>query len=181
MGGAPHTWVLAFTLLVGRISPSPEVVESSEVKVDPVAGKKAEAADLKRREREDRHLRLRFDRDHLRQHQAVLADLRKARGRYDRVRSQRAVDAAREEVRQLVAAARQKMQDIDQWRNGTTLFKDYDFLLAILETEYPPALQASFDGDRRALADLRKQFNARLKKVRAWLAEAAKEGDEEED
>ena len=178
MTGPP--WLLAVALLAGRISPSPEVVDSSQIKEDPVAGKKAEAQFLKHLEREDRHLRLRFDREHLRQHDAVLASLRKARGRFDGVRSERGLDAAREDARRTIADVQQKMHDIDPWRNGTTLFKDYDFLIKLLETDYPRALQTSFGGDRRALMDVRKQFNDRMKQVRSWLAEAAKEGDEEE-
>ncbi|HVY25664.1 MAG TPA: hypothetical protein VHB79_03905 [Polyangiaceae bacterium] len=136
---------------------------------------------MKRLAREDRHLWLLFDRQHLRQHQAVLSGLLKARARYEQPRSQRALDSARQEVSVLLDDARKKMRDIDEWRNGSKIFADYDALIQIIETDYPAALQASLKGNKRALCEARREFNARLKKLRAWLAEAAREPEEERD
>jgi hypothetical protein len=134
---------------------------------------------LKRLAREDRHLWLLFDRQHMRQHQAVLAGLIKARARYERVRSQRALDAARPEVGVVLKDVRQRMRDIDEWRNGSKIFGDYDVLIKLIETDYPAALQASLKGDKRTLLGARREFDAQLKKVRSWLAEAAREPERE--
>jgi hypothetical protein len=177
----PATCLLVFGLFAGPISPSEDVLDSSQVKEDPVAGKKAEAEFLKRLAREDRHLWLLFDRQHLRQHRAVLAGLIKARARYERVRSKRGLDSARPEVGLLLEDVRQKMRDIDEWRNGSKIFGDYDVLIKIIETDYPAALQASLKGNKRALVDVRREFDAQLKKLRSWLAEAAREPEEERD
>ena len=77
--GAPAVCLLALTaaLAAGARNPrtSTEVLDSSQIKEDPVAAKKSEAAYLKHLAREDRHLRLRFDRDHLAQHKAALGEI----------------------------------------------------------------------------------------------------------
>lgn len=168
-------------LLAAPASPGGGVVDSSQVKEDPVAGKKAEAEFLKHLAREDRHLWLLFDRQHIRQHQAVMAGLIKARARYERARSQRGLDSARQDVGVLLDDIRRKMRDIDEWRNGSKIFGDYDVLIKIIEVDYPSALQASLKGNKRALLDVRRAFDAQLKKLRAWLAEAAMEPEDERD
>jgi hypothetical protein len=167
--------------LFGRISPSPEVVESSEVKEDPAAGKKAYEAFRKHQAREERHHRLLFDRQHMRQHKAVLAGLQKARARYERVRSKRALDPARQDVSVMLDDVRQKIREIDEWRNGSKLFGDYDVLIKTVEADYPAALQASLKGEKRKLIAVRREFDVQLKKITSWLAEAAREPDEEPD
>jgi hypothetical protein len=172
---------MLFGLLAAPASPGRGVLDSSQVKEDPVAGKKAEAEFLKRLAREDRHLWLLFDRQHLRQHQAVLAGLVKARTRYERARSKRALDSARQDVGVLLDDVRQKMRDIDEWRNGSKIFGEYDVLIKIVETEYPAALQASLKGNKRALFEVRREFDAQLKKLRSWLTEAAREPEDEQD
>lgn len=173
-----HLALLAATL--SRISPSPDIVPSDEVREDPVAGKKAEAERAAEEAREERARRLRYDRDHMRAHRAVLAVIRKARARYDRVRSRRALDAAADAVRGIVAAARQDVQEIDRWRNSSMVLADYDALLALLEKQYPEGVAESLRGEPRALGDVRAQFDARIKKVRAWLSDAAKRPDDED-
>lgn len=176
-----NVWLMLLGLLAAPASPSKEVLDSSQIKEDPVAGKKAEAEFLKRLAREDRHLWLLFDRQHLRQHQAVLASLVKARARYERVRSKGALDSAGQAVGILLDDARKKMRDIDEWRNGSKIFADYDVLIKLIETDYPAALQASLSGNKRALFGVRREFDAQLKKLRSWLAEAAREPDDERD
>jgi hypothetical protein len=173
------TCLIALALFAGRISPSPEVVESSEVQEDFAAGKKAYEAFRKHQAREERHVRLLFDRQHMRQHKAVLAGLQKARARYERVRSKRALDPARQDVSVMLDDVRQKMRDIDEWRNGSKLFGDYDVLIKTVEADYPAAVQASLKGEKRKLTAVRREFDVRLKKITSWLAEAAREPDEE--
>lgn len=177
----PFAYLLTLGLFAGHASPSGEVLDSSQVKEDPVAGKKAEAAHLKRLAREDRHIWLVFDRQHMREHKAVLAGLMKARARYEKVRSTRALDPARQDVGTMLDDVRQKMRDIDEWRNGSKIFADYDVLIKLVETDYPVALQASLKGNKRTLVGVRRQFNVQAQKLRSWLAEAAREPDEERD
>jgi hypothetical protein len=73
------------------------------------------------------------------------------------------------------------MRDIDEWRNGSKIFCDYDVLIELIEIDYPAAVQASLTGDKRTLANVRRAFDAQLKKLRSWLAEAAREPEEERD
>lgn len=155
------------------------VLDSSQVKEDPVAGKKAEAQLLKHLAREDRHLWLLFDHQHLHQHQAVLAALLKARARYEKVRSPRELDLAQQEVGGLLDGARDKMREIDEWRNGSKVFGDYDVLIRIIESDYPAALRASLSGNPRMLNDVRRESDGQVNKLTSWLAEAAKEPEEE--
>src|SRR4029079_5362645 len=133
-----HIALLAATL--SRISTSPDIVPSDEVREDPAAGKKGEAERAAEEAREERARRLRYDRGHMRAHRAVLALIHKARARYDRVRSVRTLDAAAEDVRGIVAKARQEMQQIDRWRNSSMVLGDYDALLALFEKQYPEAV-----------------------------------------
>lgn len=173
-----HVALLAVTL--SRISTSPDIVPSDEVREDPLAGKKAEAERAAEEAREERARRLRYDREHMRAHRTVLALIRKARARYDRVRSARALDATADAVRAIVVKARQEVQEIDRWRNSSMVLADYDALLALFDQPYPAAVAASLRGEPRALADLRAQFDGRMKKIHDWLSAAAKQGDEED-
>lgn len=177
----PATCLVVLGLFAGPVSPSGEVLDSTQIKEDPVAGKKAEAAYLKHLAREDRHIWLLFDRQHLREHKAVLAGLMKARARYERVRSVRALERAQPEVAMMLDDVRQKMRDIDEWRNGSKIFGDYDVLIKLIETGYPAALQASLKGNKRTLRGVRREFDVQAQKVRSWLAEAAREPEEERD
>lgn len=177
----PATCLMVLGLFAGNVFPGAQVLDSSQVKEDPVAGKKAQAEYLKHLAREDRHRQLLFDRQHMRQHRAVLAGLMKARARYEKVRSKRALDSARQEVGIMLDDVRQKMRDIDEWRNGSKVFDGYDVLIEIIEADYPVALQASLKGSKRGLIDVRRAFDVQAKKLWSWLAEAAKEPDEERD
>src|SRR5438132_7912227 len=115
-------WIARIALVaaaLARISSSPDIVPSDEIREDPVAGKKAQTEFAARGMREERDRRLRYDRDHMRAHRAVLALIRKARARFDRVRAKRALDAAAESVRGIVAQGRQRVQQIDRWRNNS--------------------------------------------------------------
>jgi hypothetical protein len=172
--------VALFAATLSRISPSPDIVPSDEVREDLAAGKKAEAQRAAEEAREERARRLRYDRDHMRAHRAVLALIRKARARYDRVRSARTLDATAEAVRDIVAKARQEVQQIDRWRNSSMVLADYDALLALFDEQYPAAGAASLRGEPRAIADLRAQFDGRMKKIRDWLSEAARQGNDED-
>lgn len=176
-------WIAQIALLaatLSRISPSPDIVPSDEIREDPAAGKKAEAERAAEEAREERARRLRYDRDHMRAHRAVLALIRKARARYDRVRNGRALDAATEAVRAIVAEARQKVQEIDRWRNSSLVLADYDALLGLFDQPYPAAVAASLRGEPRPIAGVRAQFDERMMKIRHWLSQAAKQGDDED-
>jgi len=169
-------------LLAETVTPrssSPDIVTSDHIREDPVAGKKAYQEFQGQLKREDEENQLRFDRDHMREHEAVLALFRKTRARYDRARTRRAVDGAHEAAREIAADVRRRMEQIDRWRNHAKVFADYDALLKLIEDDYPPALLASFNGEPRQLAGVRSAFDEHMKTVRRWLAQAAKQGDEE--
>jgi hypothetical protein len=169
-------------LLAEAVTPrssSPDIVTSDHIREDPVAGKKAYEEFLIQLKREDEENQLRFDRDHMRDHRAVLALFRKARARYDRARTKRAVDGAHEAAHEIAVDIRHRMEQIDRWRNNAKVFADYDALLKLIEDDYPPALVASFNGEPEQLAGVRTAFDEHMKTVRQWLAQAVKQGDEE--
>jgi hypothetical protein len=176
-------WIARFLLAaatLARISTSPDIVQSDEIREDVAAGKKAAAEFAAREARDERDRRLRYDRDHMREHRALLALIRKARARYDRVRSRRALDGAVEAVRGIVADGRQRVQQIDRWRNSSKVLEDYDALFALFDKAYPEAVASSLRGERHALAEARAQCDARMKKIRDWLSEAAIHEDDDE-
>jgi hypothetical protein len=72
------------------------------------------------------------------------------------------------------------VQQIDRWRNSSMVLADYDALLALFDEQYPAAVAASLRGEPRAIADLRAQFDGRMKKIRDWLSEAARQGNDED-
>lgn len=169
-------------LLAETVTPrsaSPDIVTSDRLREDPVAGKKAYQQFQVQLKREDEENQLRFDRDHMREHEAVLALFRKSRARYDRARTKRAVDGAHQAAHEIAVDVRQRMEQIDRWRNHAKLFADYDALLKLVEDDYPPALLASFSGDAAQLASVRLAFDEHMKTARKWLARAVKQGDEE--
>jgi len=176
-------WLAATLALADVIVPksvSPDIVDSTHVREDVEAGRRAEATFKANELREARERRLRFDRAHLREHRQVLALFRKARSRYDRARGPRALKDSREAALVVVTDIRRRMDEMDHWRNNSRVFANYDALLHIITDEYPAALAAAARGDGRPLAASRASFDAQVKEVRTWLAEAAKAVDEDE-
>jgi hypothetical protein len=170
--------ILVLAEIITPRSPSPDIVDSSHVREDVEAGRKAQAAFQARVAREDHDRQLRFDRVHMREHKQMLALFRKARARYDRARTERAIDGARTATRGGATSIRHTMEEMDRWRNSSKVFGDYDALLESIENAYPAALEASLRGDRQPLTAVRASFDAHMNGVRRWLAQAAKHVDE---
>lgn len=171
---------VVLTAIVTPTSPSPDIVNSSQVREDPVAGKKAEAEFKKHLLREDRGRQLRFDRTHLRTHKQIVALFQKARSRYERAQSKRALEKAGEAAHTIATVVRRRIDEMDHWRNGSKIFADYDALLAMIEVDYPAAVAASLNGDKGQLKDVQSAFAARMKTITDWLTEAAAYVDEED-
>jgi hypothetical protein len=176
-------WMAAvtFTLLATVVPTGPDIVDSSQVREDPVASAKAWSQFQAQLAREERGQRLRYDRDHIRAHKAVLATIRRERARYDRARTSRAVEILQATMGSVAAALRRQVQEIDPWGNGSKVGDDYEAIIKMLETDYPAALITAFNGDRSALIERRAALEGRLQKLRGWLAQAAKQGDDEDE
>jgi hypothetical protein len=176
---------LAAVLILGQVivpkSASPDIVNSTQVREDVEAGRKAYAAYQARELREARERRLRFDREHMRENRLVLSLISNARARYERVRTPGALKDSRLAARWASARARRTMDRIDRWRNRSKVLPDYDALLLMLTDQYPVALDAALHGDEKELTALRASFDTRESAVRTWLAEAASHVDEEEE
>jgi hypothetical protein len=64
-----------------------------------------------------------------------------------------------------------KMETIDPKGGNSNVTTDYDVILNALATTYPVALSAAVEGDRRALDELKVDFDKRVVKISAWLEE----------
>ena len=145
---------------------------------DPVAGAKSTAQWREHLAAEEHERKLRWDRDHLKQHRAVVKFLVATRARYDRAKTKAAVTAIRTRLPPAVEGVRKRITEIDRWGTNSNLLEDYDALLKALSDAYPAARMASLDGDRAALDALKTEFDRRAKHIKDWLAEAAESKDE---
>jgi hypothetical protein len=157
----------------------PGVVDSSQIREDPEASKRDWAWLEAHEAREEFERHLRWDREHMKQHRAVLAAIAQARSRYHRVRTKRALETTHDLVRTAAPNIRRQVHDIDPWRNGSYVLDDYEAMLQILEKRYPAAVRARLEGKEADLADVRKELDSRVEKVRRWLAKAAAHDDDE--
>ena len=132
---------------------------------DPVAGAKATAEWQAHLVKEERERKLRYDRDRIKDHRAVLRFLVAPRARLDRATTPAAQAAARARLPPAIEAVRQRITKIDKWGTNSNLLADYDAMLKALAGTYPtPELKADLD--------------AREKRIKDWLAEAARTEDE---
>jgi hypothetical protein len=145
---------------------------------DPVAGARSSAQWREHMAWEERERRLHFDRDRLHQHREVVRFLVAARARLDRARTPAAVRAAAARLPPAIAEQRRRIAEIDHWGTSSNLLGDYDAALTALADDYPAARAGALAGDGAALDRVRADLDARLKKIAAWLAEAAASKDE---
>jgi hypothetical protein len=174
-------WTTAASLLTVLGAHGPGVVDSSQVREDPEASKRDWAWLEAHQAREEQDHRLRWDRERMKKHAGVLTAIRQLRARQDRARSKRALETARDATRASAAGIRRQVHEIDPWRNGSYVLDDYEAMLQLLERRYPAALLAALEKQPNELARVRAELDARLKKVRSWLARAAEHEDEEGD
>ena len=145
---------------------------------DPVAGAKSTQQWREFMAAEEHERRLHYDRDHLKEHRAVLKFITATRARYDRAKTKAAVLAIQKRLPPAVDGVRHRITAIDHWGNNSNLLGDYDALLNALGVAYPAARVADLEGDRAALDSVRADFDRRIKHAKDWLAEAADAKDD---
>jgi hypothetical protein len=143
-----------------------------------VLGAKATAQWREHLALEERERKLRYDRDRMKDHRAVLKILIGTRARYERARSEAAVSAIKARLPETVEAVRRRIDRIDHWRVNSNLLADYDALLNALAEAYPAARIKFIAGDRGPLQTLRAELDRRQKAIDQWLEEAAESEDE---
>jgi len=112
-----------------------------------------------------------YDKTKLPIHQQVFAAIKKARASYDKAKTKEDVEKIRAGQQKTIDATGKKMTTIDPKGGNSNVVTDYDVMLDALSNGYPEALAASFDGDKKPLADVNAELDKRSKKIEDWLAE----------
>jgi len=112
-----------------------------------------------------------YDKTKLPIHQQVFAAIKKARASYDKAKTKEDVEKIRAAQQKTIDATGKKMTTIDPKGGNSNVVTDYDVMLDALSNGYPEALAASFDGDKKPLADVNAELDKRSKKIEDWLAE----------
>jgi hypothetical protein len=122
------------------------------------------------------------DRAKLPLHTQVYAFITKTKEQYDALEKKLATEPdkakAKAEVEKLagslnasIVAMGKKMATIDPKGGNSNVTTDYDVMLNALANELPVAIAASVDGDKKAHDDIEADWNKRVAKIDAWLAE----------
>jgi hypothetical protein len=159
-------------------SAAARAADSGRLPEDPVAGAKSTQQWREHLAAEEHERKLRYDRDRMKDHRAVLKFLVATRARYDRAKTRAAVTAIRARLPPAVEGVRRRITKIDHWGTNSNLLEDYDVMLKALSDAYPTACIASFDGNRAPLETLKADLDKRTKHIKDWLAEAATAEDE---
>jgi hypothetical protein len=139
---------------------------------DPIAGARSTAQWRERRETRLRKRQLLFDRDHMADHRALLAELTSLRARYDGARNEAALSTARTKAAARLVELRARVASKLDTGRGSRLLADYEALRTALASSYPDAKLASLRGDDSALSAAQAGFDQRTQAMRAWLDEA---------
>ncbi|HWA76764.1 MAG TPA: hypothetical protein VG937_30735 [Polyangiaceae bacterium] len=176
---APGTRASSVAAAVASPSAQPAPsADPSRLPEDPVAGQRASAQWREHMEEEEVERKLNYDRRKLPDHRVVLGLLRAARGRYDQAQSKAAVLALQTSLPQALTPVKARIEKIDHWGVNSNVLSDYAELQRVLQTSYPDARIAALSGEKPAFEAARADFDARLKKVEAWLERAAESEDE---
>ncbi|HVU50766.1 MAG TPA: hypothetical protein VHL80_08775 [Polyangia bacterium] len=143
------------------------------------AAEKKVAAELAQAEH-DRLLT--YDRGKLALHTQVFAFITKTRAAWDALEakvggggdkeaSKKSIEKLAGGQRASIVAMGKKMATIDPKGGNSNVTTDYDVMLNALANDYPEALVASLDGDKKGLDDQKAELDKRTKKITAWLAE----------
>ena len=127
---------------------------------------------------EERERKLHYDRDRMKDHRAVLKILIGTRARYERARSEAAVNAIKARLPETVEVVRRRIDRIDHWRVNSNVLGDYDAMLSALAEAYPAARIKFIAGERAPLQALRAELDRRQEAIDQWLKEAAESQDE---
>jgi hypothetical protein len=114
---------------------------------------------------------LAYDKTKLPLHQQVWGDIQKYRAAYGHAKTKADVEKIRAKQQPALEATGKKMSKIDEKGGNSNVVTDYDVMMNALANDYPDALEASFDGDKKPLEDQNTELDKRAKKINDWLAE----------
>ena len=114
---------------------------------------------------------LAYDKTKLPLHKQVVADIAKYRAAYAHAKTKDDVEKIRAKQQKAIEATGKKMATIDPKGGNSNVVTDYDVLLNALANDYPDALEASFDGDKKPLEEQTAELDKRQKKIEDWLAQ----------
>jgi hypothetical protein len=114
---------------------------------------------------------LAYDKTKLPLHKQVVADIRKYRAAYAHAKTKPDVEKIRVKQQKAIEATAKKMATIDPKGGNSNVTTDYDVMLNALANDYPDALEASFDGDKKPLEEQTAELDKRQKKIDDWLVE----------
>jgi pyruvate/2-oxoglutarate dehydrogenase complex dihydrolipoamide acyltransferase (E2) component len=114
---------------------------------------------------------LAYDKTKLALHKQVWADIQKYRAAYGHAKTKADVEKIRAKQQPAMEATGKKMSKIDEKGGNSNVVTDYDVMMNALANDYPDALEASFDGDKKPLEDQNAELDKRTKKINDWLAE----------
>jgi hypothetical protein len=125
---------------------------------------------------------LKFDKARLPKHVALMAFVKKTRAQLDAAATNlKGKPNAAAQLQKLVAGQRKAivaqgkvLEAIDPKGGNSNITNDHDQNLQLLAHDYPAAIEASFNGDDKALVDLRAELDKRMAKIEAWLAQVKK-------
>jgi hypothetical protein len=114
---------------------------------------------------------LAYDKTKLPLHKAVWTDIQKYRAAYTHAKTKADVEKIRAKQQPALEATGKKMSKIDEKGGNSNVVTDYDVMMNALANDYPDALEASFDGDKKPLEEQNAELDKRSKKIDDWLAE----------
>jgi len=125
---------------------------------------------------------IKFDRAKLPKHVALLAFVKKTRAQLDDAATKlKGKPNAPAQLQKLVAGQRKALvaqgkllEAIDPKGGNSNITNDHDQNLQLLAHDYPAAIEVSFSGDEKPLADARAELDKRQAKIEAWLTELKK-------
>ncbi len=135
---------------------------------------KRQAADKKLADQlagEEQKRLIAYDKARLPLHKATFAAIQKYRAAYGKAKTKDAVEKIRATQEKALEATAKKMATIDPQGGNSNVTTDYDVMLNALANDYPDALEASFAGDKQALAEQTAELDKRTKKIEDWLAQ----------
>jgi hypothetical protein len=135
---------------------------------------KRQAAEKKLAEQlagEEKERLLAYDKTKLPLHKQVFADILKYRAAYGHAKTKADVEKIRAKQQSAMEATGKKMSKIDEKGGNSNVVTDYDVMMNAIANDYPDALEASFDGDKKPLEDQNAELDKRTKKITDWLAE----------
>lgn len=122
---------------------------------------------------------IKFDKSKLAKHEALFAFETKTRQALDQaaIKLNGKIDAA-DQLKKLavaqqktIAAQASALRAMDPQGGNSFIATDHDVILQLLGHDYPAAILSFFQGQTKALAEVRAEMDRREKKIDAWLEE----------